>query len=323
MATERLGIVLSTATAAPPRELVEVGRMAEDNGFEAVLVNEGRGDALACAEAIALATSTIKVGTNIANIYFRHPFLAAMSAWTISELSDGRLILGLGISHRRMVESLGIAMHEEPREYLRSYVQAVKQGLAGESAEGLFRPRRAAYDVPVLAAALTAETARIGGEVGDGIMPFLASRSYLTELVAEARSAAAEAGRDPGGLDCVISIPTFVSDDVDQARSAARYNIAAFARLPNYRRQWRRSGFGEEVDAMQEAWRGKDRRAVAALASDRMVEQVCVFGPPGQCREQLAAFREAGAGMPVLAVSPVNAERLDATRAALTALAPR
>ncbi len=322
MATERLGIVLSTATAAPPKEFVELGRMAEGNGFEALLVNEGRGDALACAEAIALGTSTIKVGTNIANIYFRHPFLAAMSAWTISELSDGRLILGLGISHRRMVESLGIEMHE-PREYLRSYVQAVKQGLAGESAEGLFRPRRAGHAVPVLAAALTAETARVGGEVGDGIMPFLPSRSYLTELVAEARDAATEVGRDPDELDCIISIPTFVSDDVDQARSAARYNIAAFARLPNYRRQWRRSGFAEEVDAMQESWRGKDRRAVAALVSDRMVEQVCVFGPPGQCREQLDAFREAGAGMPVLAVSPVNADRLDATRAALTVLAPR
>ena len=189
MATERLGMVLSTATAAPPKEFVELGKIAEDNGFEAMLVNEGRGDALACAEAIALGTSTIKVGTNIANIYFRHPFLAAMSSWTISELSDGRLILGLGISHRRMVESLGVEMNE-PREYLRSYVQAVKDGLAGESTEGLFRPRRAAHDVPVLTAALTAETARVGGALGDGIMPFLPSRSYLTELVTEARGAA-------------------------------------------------------------------------------------------------------------------------------------
>ena len=322
MAMERLGMVLSTATAAPPKEFVELGKIAEDSGFEAMLVNEGRGDALACAEAIALGTSTIKVGTNIANIYFRHPFLAAMSSWTISELSDGRLILGLGISHRRMVESLGIEMNE-PREYLRSYVQAVKDGLAGESTEGLFRPRRAAHDVPVLTAALTAETARVGGALGDGIMPFLPSRSYLTELVTEARGAATEAGRDPDRLDCIISIPTFVSDDADQARSAARYNIAAFARLPNYRRQWRRSGFVEEVDAMQQAWKRRDRRTVAELVSDRMVEQVCVFGPPSQCREQLDAFREAGAGMPVLAVSPVNEERLDATRKALTTLAPR
>ena len=75
-----LGIVLSTATSAPPKEFVELGQIAEDKGFAAVLVNEGRGDALACAEAIALGTSHIKVGTNIANIYFRHPFLAGMTA---------------------------------------------------------------------------------------------------------------------------------------------------------------------------------------------------------------------------------------------------
>ena len=50
--------------------------------------------------------------------------------------------------------------------------------------------------------------------------------------------------------------------------------------------------------------------AAAALVSDQMVEEVCVFGPPSMCREQLAAFHDAGAAMPVLAVSPVNEERL-------------
>ena len=80
----RLGIVLSTATEAPPKEFVHLGQLAEEKGFDAILVNEGRGDALACSEAIALGTSRIKVGTNIANIYFRHPFLAAMTAATAS-----------------------------------------------------------------------------------------------------------------------------------------------------------------------------------------------------------------------------------------------
>ena len=73
---------------------------------------------------------------------------------------------------------------------------------------------------------------------------------------------------------------------------------------------------------MQEAWKKGDRRAAAALVSDRMVEEVCVFGPPSKCREQLAAFHDAGAAMPVLAVSPVNEERLAATRKALSLLAP-
>lgn len=317
----RLGVVLSTATDAPPKEFVQLGQLAEEKGFEAILVNEGRGDALACSEAIALGTSRIKVGTNIANIYFRHPFLAAMTAATIAELSEGRLVLGLGISHRPLIESLGMKM-EQPRQYMRSYVQTVKKSLSGQPIGSFFRPRPSAQPVPVYVAAVTVESAEVGGELGDGIMPFLPARSYLTQLVAAARSAAQRVGNTLNPLDCIVSIPTFISDDLEQARSAARYNLAFFAQLPFYRKQWRRCGFVDEVNALQEAWKRNDRRAAAALVSDRMVDEVCVFGPPSLCREQLAAFHEAGAALPVIAVSPVNEERLAATRKALGLLAP-
>jgi alkanesulfonate monooxygenase SsuD/methylene tetrahydromethanopterin reductase-like flavin-dependent oxidoreductase (luciferase family) len=317
----RLGVVLSTATDAPPKEFVRLGQYAEEKGFAAVLVNEGRGDALACAEAIALKTARIKVGTNIANIYFRHPFLAAMTASTIADLSDGRLLLGFGISHRPLIESLGLKM-DQPREYLRLYLQTVKKALAGQSIGTFFHPRPASYPVPLYVAAVTTETAEIGGELAEGIMPFLPARSYLTRLCEAAKSAARRAGKDPETLDCIVSIPTFVSEDITQARSAARYNLAFFAQLPFYRKQWRRCGFVDEVNAMQEAWKRNDRRAAAAMVSDRMVDEVCVYGPPSLCREQLAAFRDAGAAMPVLAVSPVNEERLAATWKALHLLAP-
>ncbi len=317
----RLGVVLSTATEAPLKEFIELGRLAEEQGFAAILVNEGRGDALACAEAIAMQTSRIQVGTNIANIYFRHPFLAAMTAATIAELSGGRLVLGFGVSHRPLLESLGVKM-DQPRQYMREYVQTVKKALRGESLGAFFRPRPAAHPVPVYVASVTVETAEVGGEFADGIMPFLPARSYLTKLLDAAKGAAQRAGKDPAGVDCIVSIPTFISDDLEQARSAARYNLAFFAQLPFYRKQWRRCGFVEEVNALQAAWKTNNRRAAAALVSDRMVEQVCIFGPPSLCREQLAAFHEAGAAMPVIAVSPVNEERLAATHKALRLLVP-
>lgn len=317
----RLGVVLSTATEGSPREFVQLGQLAEEKGFEAILVNEGRGDALARAEAIALGTSRIKVGTNIANIYFRHPFLAAMTAVTIAELSNGRLLLGFGVSHRPLIESLGMKM-DQPRAYMRSYVQTVKKVLNGEPLGSFFRSLPSSHPVPVYVAAVTTETAEVGGEFADGIMPFLPARSYLPRLVEAAKGAAQRAGKDPNKLDCIVSIPTFISDDLAQARSAARYNLAFFAQLPFYRMQWRRSGFVDEVNALKECWTKNDRRAAAALVSDRMVDEVCVFGPPSLCREQLAAFHEAGAAMPVLAVSPVNEERLAATRKALSLLAP-
>ncbi len=318
----RLGVVLSTATDAPPKEFVDIGRSAEELGFDAVLVNEGSGDALACSQAIASGTSDILVGSNIANVYFRHPFLAAMTAMTIAELSGGRLLLGLGVSHRPLVEALGITM-DQPRRYMRSYVETVGKLFRGESLTNLYRPRQINFQIPLYVAAVTVESAEIGGELANGIMPFLPARSYLTRRVAAARDAAVKIGRDPAALDCIVSIPTFISDDLEQARSAARYNLAFFAQLPFYRKQWRTCGFVDEVNALQRAWTHKGRRAAAELVSDRMIDEVCVVGPPSRCREQLVAFHEAGADMPVIAVSPVNEARLDATRRALRVLAPR
>ena len=321
MTQQRLGIVLSTATDAPPRELMDIGKLAEDQGYEAILVNEGRGDALACAEAIALATRTIKVGTNIANIYYRHAFLAAMTAHTIADLSEGRLILGLGMSHRPLLEAMGIEM-KKPRQYLGEYTKTVKGILRGETGSGFFEAKACQYTVPVLLAALTTASAEVAGREADGIMPFLAGRDYLSTLIDAAEKAAVSAGNTTDNFDCIMSIPTFVATDQDAAMSAARHNLAFFASLPNYRLQWRRCGFETEMDAAEHAWKKGDRRAAANCISPAMVEQVCVFGPPQQCREQLERFRQAGAAMPVLAVSPVNEQRLDATRKAITLLAP-
>jgi alkanesulfonate monooxygenase SsuD/methylene tetrahydromethanopterin reductase-like flavin-dependent oxidoreductase (luciferase family) len=119
-----------------------------------------------------------------------------------------------------------------------------------------------------------------------------------------------------------MSIPTFVSEDNDAALSAARHNLAFFSGLPNYRLQWRRCGFEAEMAAAEKAWENSDRRAAATAISDKMVEQVCIYGRPGECREQIAAFKEAGAALPVLAVSPVNEQRLVATRKVIELLAP-
>lgn len=314
-----LGLVLSTVTAGAPQEFVTLGQLAEGHGFEAVFVNEGRGDALACAQAIAAATTRLQVGTNIANIYFRHPFLAAASVRTIAELSGGRLRVGFGVSHRRLLGSLGIDMGDA-RETLRRYVATVQDGLAGRAGQGFLQQPAVAVAAPVYVAANTLETAAVAGEVGDGLMPFLTPRSALPELVDAARAAAALAGRTLDPCTCILSIPTFLSEDRAAARSAARYNLAFFALLPNYRRQWRRAGFGDAMDAIRALGETAGRREVAALIPDALVDEVCVFGTAGDCRAQLAAFHAAGADLPVLAVSPVNGERLAATREAIATL---
>lgn len=319
---DRIGVVLSTVTDASLAEFIALGQLAETQGFEAVLVNEGRGDALAASQAIAAATARITVGTNIANIYFRHPFLCAATARAIADLSGGRLMLGLGMSHRGLLASLGIDMGDA-RGVLRDYVESVKNALAGRVTQGLFNPPPSPHPVPIYVAGNTVESARVAGALGDGIMPFLSPLTYLPTLLDAARAAATEAGADPRAFGCCLSIPTFISDDEAAARSAARYNLAFFAQLPNYRRQWRRAGYGVAMDAIKATWTSGQRREAARQIPDELVDEVCVFGSVARCRTQLAAFRAAGVDLPVLAVSPVNTDRVSATRSALAALAPQ
>lgn len=320
-ARERLGVVLSTVTDATVAELVELGVMAEALGYDAALVNEGRGDALAVTQAIAHATSRITVGTNIANIHYRHPYLCAATARAIAEISQGRLLLGLGISHRQLLASLGIDMGDG-REALRRYTDYVRRALAGEVARGMMNTPPSPYPVPVYVAGNTVESAAIAGASGDGLMPYLTPRSHLPVLLGAACEAARAAGRGEH-VPCCLSLPTFVADDVDAARSAARYNLAFFAQLPNYRRQWRRAGFGELMDERAALASTAQRRELAARIPDALIDEVCIVGNAADCRAQLAAFRAAGVGLPVLAVSPVNEARDAATRRALQALAPR
>lgn len=313
----RLGIVLSTVTDGPPQEFVDIGQLAEQHGYESVFVNEGRGDAIACAEAIALGTQRIVTGTNIANIYFRHPFLAAATTRTVAELSKGRFILGLGMSHRALLRSLDIDMGDA-RETLRKYTSSVRAGLRGEAGRGFLKQPAAAFPVSVYVAANTVESAAVAGACGDGIMPFLSPLSYLPRLL----EAACDAHTDETAFGCILSIPTFVSDDEVAARSAARYNLAFFSQLPNYRRQWRRAGFTTAMDAARASWVDGSRHAAAKQIPDELIDEVCVYGSAARCRAQLQAFRDAGADMPLLAVSPVNDDRLSATRKAIVALAP-
>jgi alkanesulfonate monooxygenase SsuD/methylene tetrahydromethanopterin reductase-like flavin-dependent oxidoreductase (luciferase family) len=318
---QRLGIVLSTVTEGSPQEFVEIGQLAEANGYESVFVNEGRGDALACAEAIALGTQRIDTGTNIANIYFRHPFLAAATTRIVAELSAGRFILGLGMSHRSMLSSLGIDM-SNARDALQNYIESVVSGLRGEAGTRILKQPLSKFSAPVYVAGNTVESAAIAGKFGDGLMPFLTPLSHLPTLIEAARDGRSESGRDGATLGCILSIPTFVSEHEAAARSAARYNLAFFAQLPNYRRQWRRAGFKTAMDSVQEILKAGTRKEAATQIPDALIDEVCVFGTPERCRRQLQAFRDAGADVPLLAVSPVNEDRLTATRTAITALAP-
>src|SRR3989442_5799113 len=145
---DRIALAFSPLRDASPRDVVAWSRSAEERGYEAVFIPESYCDSLAYAEAVALATRRLRVGTGITNVYLRQPTLLAAEAAAVQEFSGGRLLLGVGVGHRALNASLGIDMGD-PLGKTREVIGTLRAAWA----KGPHQPRPAVPPT-ILAAAL-------------------------------------------------------------------------------------------------------------------------------------------------------------------------
>src|SRR5437764_1318437 len=177
---ERLALGIIPGTGWSAREIQAVARDAEAAGMDAIFATEVNNDVLATAQLMGAATERITVGTWVANIYLRHPYVCAQGAALIADATGGRFILGLGVSHPPVNKALGIDMQDPPAA-LRRYVTAVRGWLRGEGPATHLPQRPAAKPVPVYVAAVTSRSVELAGELADGIMPFLWSAARVAK----------------------------------------------------------------------------------------------------------------------------------------------
>lgn len=303
---ERLGLGLIPGTGWRAAEIQDVARAAEDAGFDAVFCTEVNNDAIATALLMGLATRRIKVGTWVAHIYLRLPYLCAKAAALVADATGGRMILGLGVSHQPVNRALGIEM-PDPAGALRRYAVEVAAWLRGEGPATHLPQQPSAYPVPIHLAALTSQNVELAGEIADGVMPLWWSVERVARSKAWVeRGRAKSSGR--GKLEMALGLPTFVGTDIAALRAAARANLGFFTALPFFQRLLRAGGFAAEADRAEQGAGGD-------ALSDRVLDAICLLGPVGHCRERLAAYREAGLDLPIL----WPALGLDSARQAITA----
>jgi alkanesulfonate monooxygenase SsuD/methylene tetrahydromethanopterin reductase-like flavin-dependent oxidoreductase (luciferase family) len=295
---ERLGLAVIPGIGWRASEIQTIAREAEEAGFDAIFAAEVNNDVMATAQLMGAATRRIQVGTWIANIYVRHPYACAQGAALIADATDGRFVLGLGVSHPPVNKALGIDMGDAPSA-LRRYVTAVRSWLNGEGPATHLPQRPAVRPVPLYVAAVTSGTVELASELADGIMPFLWSADRVTksrEWIDRGRAKASALGR----VDVTLGIPTFIGDDVKAMREMARANLGLYTTFPFFQRLFRASGFGPEAEQMEKGVGGPS-------LSDRILDAVCLTGPLARCRAQLAVFRSAGVDLPII-VPPIGIE---------------
>ncbi len=289
-------------------EAVERVRLAESLGYESVYVTHIAGrESLTVLTAYALATSRIRVGTGVVPIYTRTPATMAQTAATIDELSDGRLTLGLGISHRVVVEGWHGQSIDRPVKEMREYASIVRAILrgedppAGEKWRTGFRlmgldPRP---QLPLYIAALSPAMLRLAGELGDGVLLWLCSPQYIRDVVIPEVTAGRErAGKTLEGFDIVPAVPTALTEDRAGAYATMRRDLLPYFGLPFYRAMIERSGFGADLQAYDAA--SGDVERMGAAVSEDFLDQLTAVGDEAEVRAGVERYRAAGATSPCI-----------------------
>jgi 5,10-methylenetetrahydromethanopterin reductase len=293
-------------------EMARLAGLAEEAGFESIWLAETRfmRDAITSATAVALATSTVQVGTAAINVFTRGAVLTAVTFAALDELSGGRAVLGIGAGSDHVLAAQGYEF-DRPLWRLREQVAAIRAVWRGEDFQGEFvriegvrldfTPPRA--EVPIYLAVSGPRSLVFAGEAADGvILDVCAPVEYVKQAARAVTDAAREAGREPGAVEIAGVVLTALDDEERAGRSRVAPIVATYlTRFPTL------AGVvglqREEIDRYVALAESEGIDAVTVALSDEVVDRLSVNGSPAQCRERIAAYRSAGLGLPIL-VSP-------------------
>ena len=311
MTTPRVGIGFSS-TGLAPGEIVDCVRLAEELGYESAWMAEGHaGDQFAILGACATATTRIGLGTAISSVFVRSAPTIAMAAATVDHLSNGRLILGLGSSHKVQVEGEHGLPFDQPIPRLRDTVAIVRallrdgvithkgEVISIERFELWFAPHR--KTLPIYLAALFPKMLQIAGELAQGVLltyPTLESGRRAADNVA---IGARRAGRRPEDIEIASLLPCQVAESGAEARDRLRPGVAFYvAFFPRYHRLLAEAGFAEAVATVKAAWDRGDRDGAARLVPDALIDAVAVAGTAAECRAKIERYRASGIALPIV-----------------------
>jgi alkanesulfonate monooxygenase SsuD/methylene tetrahydromethanopterin reductase-like flavin-dependent oxidoreductase (luciferase family) len=293
--------------AGPLQHAIALAVAAEAAGLDTVYAIEGGREAFVPLAAMATATSRIGLGSYVVNAFARTPWLTAMSALDLDELSGGRFVLGLGTGNRHINEWSHGVDSSRPLAKMREYVPVVRDVLCARAGElvahdGAHHPVRwrAGRDpvraaVPVVVAAAGPKMIELAGSLADGVgVGVLVSAEHLAEVIRPCgRDAAAAAGRDPDLLRFPMAAMVSVDDDEERARATARHAVCRlFHPVPHpyYDFLLRAQGFAAAADAAAALVpQGRVREAMEHI-DDEIIDRLTISGTPATCAARLAEY---------------------------------
>jgi F420-dependent oxidoreductase-like protein len=241
------------------------------------IAGQGAWDALTTLALAGAQTPRIELGTGVVVAHTQHPFALARQALTASAATEGRVILGIGVSHKWIVSDIFGFDYSAPAAYLREYLEVLGPALAGQPVDH-HGPRITAVGQltlpkaptpPVLAAALGPRMLRLAGELTDGTITAWTGPKAVEQQIVPGITKAAEAAGRPAP-QVIVGLPVSVTNDVDATRRQLNETFSVAGEAPAY-------------------------RAVLDLDGVESPADICVFGDEAQVLAQLRRFADIGA----------------------------
>jgi F420-dependent oxidoreductase-like protein len=297
-------------------EQLRLVREAESLGFDSVWSAEAYGsDAATVLGWLAGQTETIKLGSAIFQMPGRSPAMTAMTAVTLDQLSNGRMLLGIGSSGPQVAEGWHGQAFAKQLQRTREYVDIVRMALARERVEyqgGSYElpipdgPGKALKlmippvqpKIPIYIAAIGPKNTALTGEIADGWIPTFFSPEYMQDA------------KLPDDFDIAPTVQIAIDDDIQRARDVMRPVLALYiggmgSRDKNFYNQLvSRYGFEDAARKVQDLYLDGKKDEAAAALPDELIDQTTLAGSADHIKERLAVYADAGVG--TLMFSPMD-----------------
>ena len=310
----KLGLQLGYWGAGPPKGFIELVQEAERLGFDSVWTAEAYGsDALTPLAWVGANTQRIRLGTGVCQLSARTPTATAMAAMTLDHLSNGRFILGLGVSGPQVVEGWYGQPFSKPLARTREYVDIIRQVLArekpvesagphyplpytGEGAWGLGKPLKPIThplraDVPIFLGAEGPKNVAMTAEIADGWLPLYYS-PFRQDVYAASLSNAKP------GFEISQGVVVNITDDIESGLMPVKHMLALYvggmgAKDRNFHKELvSRMGFEAEANQVQDLFLAGKKADAAAAIPDALADEISLVGPAERIKERLDVWRE-------------------------------
>jgi F420-dependent oxidoreductase-like protein len=303
---------------------IDLIKHAESLGYDSAWTAEAYGnDAVTTATWVLAQTEKIRVGTAIMQIPARSPAMTAMTSMSLSQMSGGRFIAGLGASGPQVVEGWHGVPYGKPVTRTREYVKIMRQIMAregpvefdgkmyqmpnkNEGTTGLGKPLKSILaadpDIPIYTASITPAGLRCAGEVADGVFPVWMDPDKYSVIGKdlEAGFEIAGGGKSLKDFDIAPFVSVAMNDDLDAAYDSLRPWLGLYiggmgAKGKNFYHDYAtRLGYGDEATRIQDLYLVGKKAEAEALVPNALLDEVALVGPKGRIIERLSAWKEAG-----------------------------